>query len=75
MSEALAADFADLESYIAACTNPHALNKAESAGLWMLALKKFKSLVNAREKEKTATRRVCQFFSPVRHSWLFLIML
>jgi hypothetical protein len=61
VSEALAADFAELESFIAACTNPHAPNNTECAGIWTLALEKFKALVNAGEPEKSAARRVRQF--------------
>ncbi|MGD0746101.1 MAG: hypothetical protein ABSA45_13190, partial [Verrucomicrobiota bacterium] len=59
--EALAADFAELESYISACTNPHAPNQSERAGVWTLALQKFTALVNADESEKSAARRVRQF--------------
>jgi hypothetical protein len=61
VSEALAADFAEIEGFIAACTNPHAPNKTECAGIWTLALLKFTSLVNAGEPEKSAARRVRQF--------------
>jgi hypothetical protein len=61
MSEALAADFAELESFIVSCSNPHAPNKTECAGVWTLALEKFTSLVNAGEPEKFAARRVRQF--------------
>jgi hypothetical protein len=67
VSEALADDFAELESFIAACTNPP--NKTECAGVWTLALEKFASLVNAGTPEKTAARRVRQFLS-VRASFL-----
>ena len=63
VSEALAADFAELESFISACTNPHAPNKAECAGIWTLAVEKFTSLVRAGESEKSAARRVRQFLS------------
>lgn len=61
VTEALAEDFAELESYINACSNPHAPNKTECAGVWTLALEKFASLVNAGESEKSAARRVRQF--------------
>jgi hypothetical protein len=61
VSAALAADFAELESFIAGCSNPHAPNKTECAGVWTLALEKFQSLVNASEPEKSAARRVRQF--------------
>ncbi|HTX21461.1 MAG TPA: hypothetical protein VMD27_06355 [Candidatus Aquilonibacter sp.] len=61
VSEALAADFAEIESFIAGCTNPHAPNKTECAGIWTLALEKFTALVNAGEPEKSAARRVRQF--------------
>ncbi|HUZ06462.1 MAG TPA: hypothetical protein VMV89_03145, partial [Candidatus Paceibacterota bacterium] len=63
VSEALAADFSELESFIAASTNPHALNKTECAGVWTLAFQKFTSLVNCGEPEKSAARRVRQFLS------------
>jgi hypothetical protein len=69
VSEALAADFAELESFIAGCTNPHAPNKTECAGVWTLALEKFTSLVRAGTPEKSAARRVRQFLS-VRASFL-----
>jgi hypothetical protein len=61
VSEALAADFAELESFIAGCTNPAAPNKSECAGVWTLALEKFASLVNTGLPEKCAARRVRQF--------------
>lgn len=61
VSEALAADFAELESFIAACTNPHAPNKTECVGIWTLALEKFTALVGAGEPEKSAASRVRQF--------------
>jgi hypothetical protein len=61
VSEALAADFAEIESFIAGCTNPHAPNKAECAGVWTLALEKFTALVNAGAPEKSAARGVRQF--------------
>ena len=63
VSEALAADFAEIESFIAGCTNPHAPNKTECVGVWTLALQKFTSLVNAGEPQKSAARRVRQFLS------------
>src|ERR1700690_404986 len=40
VSEALAADFSELEAFITACTNPHAPNNTERAGVWTLALEK-----------------------------------
>jgi hypothetical protein len=61
VSEALAADFAELESFIVGCTNPHAPNAAERAAVWTLALGKFTSLLNAGESQKSAARRVRQF--------------
>ena len=61
VSEALAADFAELESFISGCSNPHAPNKTECAGVWTLALEKFKSLMNEGTPEKSAARRVRQF--------------
>jgi hypothetical protein len=63
VSEALAADFAELESFISACINPHAPNKTECAAVWTLALEKFTALVNAGTPEKSAARRVRQFLS------------
>lgn len=63
VSEALAADFAELESFIAGCSNPHAPNSAECAGVWTLALEKFTSLVNGGESDKSAGRRVRQYLS------------
>jgi len=61
VSEALAADFAELEDFISACSNPHAPNKTELAGVWTLAFDKLTSLVNAGESEKSAARRVRLF--------------
>jgi hypothetical protein len=61
VSKALAEDFADVESFVAACANPHAPNKTECVGVWTLALEKFKSLINAGESEKSAARRVRKF--------------
>jgi hypothetical protein len=61
VSEALAADFSELEAFITACTNPHAPNKTERAGVWTLALEKFAELVNAGAPEKSAARRVRQY--------------
>jgi hypothetical protein len=61
VSKALAEDFAEIESFIAGCTNPHAPNTAERAGVWTLALEKFKSLVNTGTPEKSAARRVRKF--------------
>jgi len=59
--EALAADFAELEQFISACSNPHAPNKIECVGVWALALQKNAALVNAGTSEKTAAGRVRQF--------------
>jgi hypothetical protein len=61
VSAALAKSFAEIESFIAACTNPHAPNNTECAGVWTLALEKFTSLVNSGEPEKSAARHVRQF--------------
>jgi hypothetical protein len=69
VSEALAADFADLNHFIRACNNPHAPNKTECAAVWTLALEKFTALVNVGASEKSAARRVRQFLS-VRASFL-----
>ena len=63
VTDALAADFAELESFISACANPHAPNKTECAGVWALALEKFTSLMNSGESEKSAARKVRQFLS------------
>jgi hypothetical protein len=69
VSNALAADFAELESFIMGCTNPHAPNKTECAGVWTLAVEKLTSMVNAGEPEKSAARRVRQYLC-VRASFL-----
>ncbi|MDE2020802.1 MAG: hypothetical protein KGJ13_10735, partial [Patescibacteria group bacterium] len=61
VSEALAADFAELASFISACGNPHAPNKTECAGIWTLALQKFSALVRAGDSERRAARRVRQY--------------
>lgn len=69
VSEALAADFEELESFIMSCTNPHAPNKTECAAVWTLALEKFTSLVRTGTPDKSAARRVRQFLS-LRASFL-----
>ncbi len=61
VSDDLAADFAALESYIAACGDPHAPSEMERRGVWTLALEKFTELVNGGEREKCAARRVRNF--------------
>jgi hypothetical protein len=61
VSATLAADFAELESYIAAFTDPHAPSEDERRGVWTLALQKYTALVNAGEREKRAARRVREF--------------
>ncbi len=61
VSQALADDFAELESFIAACGDPHAPNKTECGAVWTLALEKVAALVSAGEPEKSAARRVRQF--------------
>jgi hypothetical protein len=58
---AMADNIADLAAFISACTNPHAPNRTEHAGVWTLALEKFTALVGAGESEKSAARRVRQF--------------
>ena len=63
VSEALAADFTELESFIAGCSNPQKPDQYERAGIWKLALQKFTELVNAGQPEKIAARRVRQFLS------------
>jgi hypothetical protein len=69
LSAALTEDFAELESFIPACTNPLAPNKTECAAVWTLALEKFTSLIRAGESEGFAARRVRQFLF-VRASFL-----
>ena len=61
VSEALAADFVEIESCITAFTDPHAPNKSEIVGVWTVALKTLTSLVNAGYSEKSAARHVRQF--------------
>ena len=61
VSQALADDFAELEEFISACTNPHAPNRTECAAIWTLALDKFTALVRMGRPEKFAARRVRQF--------------
>ena len=69
VSEALAADFAELESFITACSNRHAPNPTERVAVWTLALEKFTALVNAGESEKSAARRMRHFLA-MRASFL-----
>lgn len=61
VSEALADDFAELESFIASCTNPHAPTQVECSGIWTLAVEKYASLVRGSVMEKQAARRVRAF--------------
>ena len=61
VSEALANDFVELESFIQACSNPHAPSERERFGIWTLAFEKLSSLVRAGETKKTAARHVRQF--------------
>jgi len=61
VSEALVADFGELENFIQACTNPHAPNKTECVAIWTLALEKYSSLVATGETDKSAARRVRAF--------------
>ena len=50
-----------MESYIAACGDPHAPSEIERRGIWSLALGKYESLVNAGAGDKRAARRVRNF--------------
>ena len=61
VSDALADDFAELEQFIQACSNPHAPSKTEKFGIWTLAFEKFGSLVSAGASKKFAARRTRQF--------------
>lgn len=63
VSEALAASFAELDSFIAACGNPHAPSPEEVRGVWTLAFEKFASLVGSGESEKSAARQVRSFLA------------
>ena len=63
----LTEDFAEIQSFITACTNPRAPNEAERLGVWTLAFKIFTALVKGGAREKSAARRVRQFlFARVR---------
>jgi hypothetical protein len=61
VSKALTEDFAELESFIQACGNPHAPSEMECTGIWTLAFQKVGLLVSAGESKKSAGRRVRQF--------------
>ena len=61
VSDALADDFAELESYLAACGNPLAPSEMECAGVWTLAIERVAALVRAGATDKAAARRVRQF--------------
>jgi hypothetical protein len=56
-------DFAELESFIAACANPSAPSETERRAIWTLALEKFTALVHTGQPEKRAARRVRHFLS------------
>ena len=61
ISAALADDFAELEQFIQACSNPHAPNETERTGIWTLAFEKYGWLVSAGATKKSAARRVRKF--------------
>jgi hypothetical protein len=56
IAEALADDFAELENYIHACSNPHAPTEKECAGIWTLAFEKLASLIGNGVSKKSAAR-------------------
>ncbi len=61
ISAALADDFAELEQFIRACSNPHAPSETERTGIWTLAFEKYGLLVSAGAVKKSAARRVRKF--------------
>ncbi len=70
VSAALADDFAELEQYLfKQVINPHDPSELEIIGLWALTFKKFTSLVEAGESEKSARRR-CRAFLFARAKFL-----
>jgi hypothetical protein len=61
VSEAIAAEFGAVESYIQACGNPAAPSDTEQRAIWQLALEKHTSLVNGGMPAKRAARLVRSF--------------
>lgn len=61
VSEAIAAQFGDIESYIQACGNPARPSKTEQRAIWLLALERYASLVGSGMPGKRAARRVRSF--------------
>ena len=61
VSQVLADVFAELEYYIAACSNPHAPTEIERRGIWTLAFEKFDTLVRSGKSEKSSARLVREF--------------
>jgi hypothetical protein len=61
VSEAIAAEFGAVESYIQACGNPVAPSDTEQRAVWQLALEKHTSLVNGGMPAKRAARLVRSF--------------
>jgi hypothetical protein len=61
VTEALSDDFAELEQYLAAFSNPHEPSETECRGLWTLVLEKYAALVGTGVPEKAAGRRVREY--------------
>ncbi|HXC35966.1 MAG TPA: hypothetical protein VNV43_08835 [Candidatus Acidoferrales bacterium] len=61
VSTALADDFAELEQFIQACSDPSRPTEKEQAAVWTLAFEKLASIVSAGDSKKSASRRVRQF--------------
>ncbi len=61
LTQALAAEFGAIESYIKACGNPANPSKTEQRAIWTLALDKYASLVGGGMPGKRAARRVRSF--------------
>ena len=61
VSEAIAAELGDVESYIQACGNPASPSDTEQRAVWQLALERHASLVSSGMPTKRAARRVRSF--------------
>ena len=77
VSEAVAAEFGGIESYIQACGNPTAPSETEHRAIWQLALERHASLVNGGMPAKRAARQVrsylfakAPFLAPTRDALL-----
>jgi hypothetical protein len=61
ISQADAKDFAEIEFFIKACSNPNAPSDTEKRAIWTLALEKYAAMAGSGMPSKRAARRVRSF--------------